>query len=339
MSTKIYLDKERFTEQHKVLLENDNFTVTLFKYPSDVAAVKLQNSHGYLIVLPFEGLMIWDAIFDGTNLKMKTPFTQPKKGVQISDSYGAFQFHSGLLANGNPGPEDSHYPHGEFPVCDMDASQLVISDEMITIKSQKEYIKGFGDHYFAEPTVTLFKNQTWFDINMTVTNMSEVDDMPLQYLVHLNYKFCQDAILTQNIPNNFFNLRLSVPDHIKPTRQWSEFTKKLVTNKQLVNDLSDPKHFNPEIVYFGDKLNTAVENAEFSMKMDAGHQVKVLFNTKEFPNVTRWILNNPDNQLAAFALPATCRTEGRLAAQKAGTLIWLKPQETRKFHVRTGLMS
>lgn len=339
MLTEIYLDKEQFTENHKILVKNGSFTVTLFKYSSDVSAIKVQNSRGYVVLLPFEGLMIWDAVFDGFNLKMQTPFTQPKRGLQILDSYGAFQFHSGLLANGNPGAEDSHYPHGEFPVCDMDSSQIIISDEMITIKSQKEYIKGFGDHYFAEPSVTLLKDETWFDINMTVKNLSLVDDMPLQYLVHLNYKFCQGATLTQNIPASFFKLRLSVPDHIKPTEQWHMYTINLAEKRLLVNTLEQPSNFNPEIVYFGDKIDTAVDNAEFVMKMDATHQVKVLFSTKEFPNVTRWLFFNSDIKVAAFALPATCRTEGRSAAKKAGTLIMLKPQETRKFHVRTGLMN
>jgi len=46
---------------------------------------------------------------------------------------------------------------------------------------------------------------------------------------------------------------------------------------------------------------------------------------------------NPDIQVAAFALPATCRTEGYTAAKEADTLIMLKPQEIRHFQVVTGL--
>ncbi|MDI8799820.1 hypothetical protein MJM59_29255, partial [Salmonella enterica subsp. enterica serovar Montevideo] len=41
--------------------------------------------------------------------------------------------------------------------------------------------------------------------------------------------------------------------------------------------------------------------------------------------VTRWILYNGDQQVAAFALPATCRPEGFLAAQRNGTLLQLEP--------------
>jgi len=33
----------------------------------------------------------------------------------IAETYGCFAFHSGLLRNGVPGPEDDHPAHGEFP--------------------------------------------------------------------------------------------------------------------------------------------------------------------------------------------------------------------------------
>lgn len=44
-----------------------------------------------------------------------------------------------------------------------------------------------------------------------------------------------------------------------------------------------------------------------------------------------------DQQVAAFALPATCRPEGFLAAKEKGTLIYLQPNEERCFSVRTGI--
>lgn len=106
--TKINLYKDNFQEQSRVLMENDEFIISSFKYDPGIEAIKVQNSRGYLTILPFEGLMIWDAVFDGFDLKMKNTFKQPYPGKQITDSYGPFQFHSGLLASGNPGPEDDH---------------------------------------------------------------------------------------------------------------------------------------------------------------------------------------------------------------------------------------
>ncbi len=141
MTTKINLDKHFFNTHERIVAQNDAFKIISFKYSSSVEALKIINSRGYLIFLPFEGLMIWDAVFDGLDLKMANPFTQPYPGTKITDSYGAFQFHSGLLANGNPGPTDTHNPHGEFPLSSMDSSYIEISDDTVTIRSQKEYVK------------------------------------------------------------------------------------------------------------------------------------------------------------------------------------------------------
>ena len=120
------------------LYEDDNFRVSTFKYPSGVEALKVSNSRGYLTLLPFYGLMVWDAVFDGITLKEKDGFSQPLFGKQISDTYGAFEFTSGLLANGNPSPEDNHVQHGEFATARMDHAALVVDDDTITVTSDYE---------------------------------------------------------------------------------------------------------------------------------------------------------------------------------------------------------
>ncbi|GEK28449.1 DUF4432 family protein [Furfurilactobacillus siliginis] len=333
----LQLYKDSFNEAKRLFFENDSFKIYTFKYQSGVLGLRVENTRGYFNILPFEGLIIWDAVIDGIDLKMKNTFKQPYAGDEIVDSYGPFQFHSGLLASGNPGPDDDHKAHGEFPLSQMDRSAIQVADDKITIRSQVEYVKGFGDHYLATPALTIFKDSGLFDIEMTVKNLSQNQEMPLQYLTHINYKFVEGAKITQNIPDEAFHLRTSVPDHIHPTQSWLDFTKNLADTGKLINELDDVAHFDPEIVYFGDELDKYTQQAVFHMQIDNQHSVKVAFDTTEFPDVTRWLMNNPDLQVAAFALPATSRTEGRTAAREAGTLIMLAPQEERHFKVTTGL--
>ena len=88
------------------LYEDDNFKAVTFTYPSGVEAVRMENSRGQLTVLPYMGLIIWDAVFDSISLKMKDMFSQPLPGTGIADTYGCFQFTSGLLGGGTPAPED-----------------------------------------------------------------------------------------------------------------------------------------------------------------------------------------------------------------------------------------
>lgn len=72
MTTRITLWRELFSEQPRILLENDDFTVTAFRYASGVEGLKIQNSRGHLVILPWMGQMIWDAQFDGHDLTMPT---------------------------------------------------------------------------------------------------------------------------------------------------------------------------------------------------------------------------------------------------------------------------
>lgn len=114
IATKICLNKSYFKENLTTILENDDFKVTLFRYPSGIESVKIANAKGYVELLPYMGQIIWDAEFNGISLRLKNIFKEPKPATCIVDTYGCFAFHSGLLANGCPGPEDTHPMHGEF---------------------------------------------------------------------------------------------------------------------------------------------------------------------------------------------------------------------------------
>nr|HEK8181474.1 DUF4432 domain-containing protein [Escherichia coli]HEK8244191.1 DUF4432 domain-containing protein [Escherichia coli] len=92
-----------------------------------------------------------------------------------------------------------------------------------------------------------------------------------------------------------------------------------------------------EIVFFADKLDAYTDLPEFRMIAPDGTTFVTRFSSAELNYVTRWILYNGEQQVAAFALPATCRPEGYLAAQRNGTLIQVAPQQTRTFTVTTGI--
>lgn len=53
-----YIMAGAFSEQPRILLENDDFTVTAFRYASGVEGLKIQNSRGHLVILPRMGQMI-----------------------------------------------------------------------------------------------------------------------------------------------------------------------------------------------------------------------------------------------------------------------------------------
>lgn len=326
-----------FNNSNFELYKDDNFTVTTFIFPSGIEALKVENSRGYLTLLPFHGLIIWDAIFDNISLKMKDMFKQPLPGSGIADTYGCFQFTSGLLANGTPGPEDDYQLHGEFPTSEMDHSYLVLGEGTLSVHSDYEYVKGFGYHYLAEPSVRMTKESGLFDIRLKVTNLSNYQPMPLQYLCHMNYAYVDNAQMSSNIADENFQLRQTIPDHVHPTPEWKKFNEALKTSGKLINKLDDPKHYDPEIVFFSKDLKSIVPEAEFRVDIGNGKNFLTKFSTQQFPIATRWILYNADQQVNAFAIPGTSTPEGFTAAKKAGTLIMLDAKESRNFEVTTGL--
>lgn len=336
MKSKLMLYKENFSETEKVLMENDSFTVTSFKFNSGIEAIKIANGVGFVTVLPFYGQIIWDAQFHHRSLKMKNMFSEPKLGTSIVDTYGCFAFHSGLIRNGCPAPEDDHVLHGEMPCCMMDKAWLVVDDDVISITGEVEYVKGFGDHYLAQPKVTLHSNSSLFDIEMAVTNLASVE-MPLQYMCHMNYCYEHNAILSQNIPDSAIVLRETIPAHVKPTPEWLKFNNEIKDGKYILNKLDNDEMYDPEIVFFMDNLSQYRDDLEYKMSSTNGYHYVTKFSSKDFNYATRWILFNGDQQVGAFVLPATCRPEGFLAAKKSGTLIMLKPNETKHFCVTTGI--
>jgi hypothetical protein len=335
MTGMIELQRAFFNESSKVIFRNSEFTVSLFQYPSGVEAIELTNSSGRMVVLPYMGQMIWDLEFDGFDLKMKNMFSQPKKTEQVIDTYGCFAFHSGLISNGCPGPEDDHELHGEMACAEMERAWLEITDKGIKVCGETEYVKGFGHHYLASPSVEMVSGETFIKMNMTVKNLSG-SEMPLQYMCHTNYAYLEQAVMKQNIPQDAFKLRESIPVHVKPTEKWMNYNKKLLSGEESLTQLTRPGMYDPEIVFFADELNQYQDIAEFEMVSPDGLTFFTKFNTAEFNYATRWLLHNTDQQVGAFVLPATCRPEGFHAAEKAGTLISLSAGEERSFTVVTG---
>lgn len=325
-----------FGEKPRILLENSDFTVTSFRYDSGVEGLKIANSRGHLIILPRMGQMIWDAQFDGHSLTMCNMFRQPKPATEVIETYGCFAFHSGLLANGCPSAEDTHLLHGEMACAAMDEAWMELEGDMLRLTGRYEYVMGFGHHYLAQPTVVLHRSSTLFDIKMAVTNLASVD-MPLQYMCHMNYAYIPNATFSQNIPDEILRLRESVPSHVNPTAQWLAFNQRIMQGEASLSTLNQPEFYDPEIVFFADKLDAYTDLPEFRMIAPDGTTFVTRFSSAELNYVTRWILYNGEQQVAAFALPATCRPEGYLAAQRNGTLIQVAPQQTRTFTVTTGI--
>lgn len=337
MTVRVPIHRELFESSEKVIAKNESFTVIGFKYPTGVESLRLCNDRGELEILPFFGQIIWDAQFDGSSLRMRNMFSMPQPAEEIVDTYGCFAFHSGLLSAGCPSASDTHPLHGEFACARMDCAWLELEPDQTKVVSEYEYVKGFGAHYRARPSVTLHRDSAYFDIEMEVSNLSEYQPMEIQYMCHMNYAFVPGAKMTSNIPYEAMRLRETIPAHVTPTPQWEALNNDLRAGKIDSSTLHNAESFDPEIVYFADELTKYTDHAIFNLRSEQGTSFTTEFDTADFPVATRWILYNPDQQVAAFVLPGTSRPEGFLAAKQAGTLVRVDPGATKTFTVKTGI--
>lgn len=115
------------------------------------------------------------------------------------------------------------------------------------------------------------------------------------------------------------------------------FNEEIKRGKYVLSSLENDEMYDPEIVFFMDNLRQYQEKLEYRMHSPAGHNYLTKFTSTQFNYATRWILYNADQQVSAFVLPATCRPEGFLAAKSDGSLVMMKPHETRSFSVTTGI--
>lgn len=338
----IHLRRSFFGESERPVAEAAGTTASLFRYDSGIEALRLTNRRGHLVVLPFFGQMIWDAVFDGVDLTMANMFDMPRPADVIVGTYGCFAFHSGLLRNGCPGPADTHPLHGEMPCAPMDSAGLEIGEDAegpyMAVIGTREYVMGFGAHYMARPRVVLRPESSLFDIQMAVENLSAAP-MDLMYMCHVNFAFSEGGRIVQPAPftPEATKVRTEVPAHVPRNPAYDALLDELAADPSVMEVLDEPARYDPEQVFYirGVKAGADGRTAQM-LRRPEGDAFHISYRPDDFPKTVRWILVNSDQKVCAFALPSTCEPEGYTAEKAKGHVQTVAGGETRRFSVRLG---
>lgn len=161
-------------------------------------------------------------------------------------------------------------------------------------------------------------------------------------MCHLNPLFVEGAKIFQPTgwtPGQVLT-RTSIPAHVCPTDTWKNFLQEVADNPARMQILDEQEKYTPEFVFFLRNLATdEAGNSHFLMQLPQGGGCYCRFRPDEFDHTVRWILAGEDQQVAAFALPATCEPEGYTAEKAKGNIKILKKKEKRRFTVRTGWLN
>ncbi|RWR10974.1 aldose 1-epimerase family protein [Paenirhodobacter populi] len=328
----------------RIIAQGGAFTATAFRYPSGVEALTIRNARGHVTLLPFLGQMIWDAVFDGRRLTMGNVFPFPRAGASILETYGAFAYHAGVLRNGTPGPADNHPLHGEMPTARMDSATLIFGQnaggDFAELGGTCEYVMGFGPHYMARPRVRLRPDSGLIDVEMAVENLS-AHPMELMYMLHANFDFVAGARIVQPAPftPERTQVRRTVPGHVTPSPDFLALLDDLARAPARMEVLDEPDLYSPEQVFYIRAPGTDdTGRTRMLMELPDGMAFSVGWRPEDLPFCVRWILNDGDAQVAAFALPATCEPEGYTAEKAKGNVRLLPPGATARFPVTLGLL-
>ena len=222
----IDLTPEQFVAAERVLVRWAGLTASTFRYRSGVAALRVANAVGHIILLPFQGQQIWDAVFHGRRLTMGSMFEEPVETDDYLANYGAFLLHCGATAMGNPGPDDRHPLHGELPNARYQRAELLIGSDgdgrFMGLGGSYRHIVAFSHNYEARPTVRLHPKSGRIAMEFSIRNLKRTP-MDLMYLAHINFRPVDGATIVDTVPDDpaHIRLRTELPQFFAPSEQHS----------------------------------------------------------------------------------------------------------------------
>jgi hypothetical protein len=348
--TRLFLSPSFFQAREQVLVEHGALVASTFCYESGVAALRIENERGALILLPFQGQQIWSARFNGRELTMRSMFDQPHPTRTYLENYGGFLLHCGMTAMGVPTAADTHPLHGELPNAPYEKAWLVAGEDergmFLELGGQYRHTVAFSYNYIASPRVRLYAGKATFTAHMSVTNLKNTP-MEMLYLAHINFRPAENGWLVYSAPydRDHVRVRTSIPSHVKPPAGYREFLAELAEDPEKHHVLAPGLAFDPEVVFFIDYA-TDPEGWAHSLQIHLdGCADYVRHRPDQLNHGVRWICRTPDQDALGLVLPATAEPEGYAAEKAKGNVrtlgpgaVWeceytmgaLTPEETRQ---------
>ena len=339
MPVRIELYKTLFDDKEKSLCRCGEFVVSAFRFNSGVEALRVKNSRGEIVVLPYQGMQVWRATFDGRELTMRSMFEQPKNTRVYLETYGAFLIHCGITGLGAPGPTDTHPLHGELPNAPMDSAWLDIDDDCrgVTVAAQYQHTVAFTTNYNATITTMMSAGSALLDATVAIDNLKQTP-MDLMYLAHANFCPVDDGELfySANYSAQSVRVRQSIPSHVTPKPGYKEFLEQLAEDPSSHHILKPGLGFDPEVVFEIDLKAGTDRYGHALQKHPGGFSDYICYRPDEAPVCMRWICRTPDQDGLGVAFPATSGVEGYTTEKGKGRVANLAGGETWRIAMRLG---
>lgn len=331
----ISLRPEHFTEAEHVLARAGGLTASTFLYGSGVAGLRIANTVGHIDLLPFQGQQIWDAVFHGRTLTMRSMFTEPVATLDYLSNYGGFFLHCGATAMGNPGPDDTHPLHGELPNAPFRDVELLIGEDddgaYMAMTGSYQHTVAFTHNYIARPTVRLSAGVSRVVMDLTIRNLKHTP-MDLMYLAHINFRPVDGATLVDAVPDDLEHIRFrtTLPSQFKPKEAHVRLLEDVQRDPAVHRIMKAGRPIDPELVM---SLVYPSDEAGWAHSMQShpdGSADFVSHRPSELGKGVRWMTRTGDQDAVGVFLPATAGADGYVAEKAKGNVLTLDPDA--EFH-------
>lgn len=338
---RINLQKEFFKEKEYELVSNGSMRAVAFRYSTGVEALRVENTRGYFIILPFQGQQIWRACFDGRDLVMKTKFDEPVPTEEYLKTYGGFLLHCGLCAFGVPQEGDNHPLHGETPNAPYRKAYIECGDNYIAVGGSVEYNVSFTRNYIFSPECRLYDGDTVLKITAEIENR-RAEPMEYMYLCHINFRPIDGARLIYSADYDKDSIKVfkRIGDNV-PKQQANElmaYMDAVQENPSLHHTVGGTGQiYNPEIC-FAIKYKGDEQNRAYTLQYDEDGACYVSHPTDVLPLGIRWIARTGDEDSMGMVLPATGEHLGYSNAKQKGQVKILPPNGKISFMIEAGYL-
>ena len=338
---RIHIKKEFFTDREFVFFEDGQRKVTFFRYSTGVEAVKVENSKGYFIILPFQGQQIWRASFLGHDLVMRTKREEPIPTLEYLKTYGGFLLHCGISAFGSPGEGDKHPQHGETPNIPYQNAYIDCESDYIAVGGYLDYDISFVRNYTFHPECRLYDDDTVLKLHVELENRRR-SPMEYMYLCHINFRPFDGARLMYSAPYDKEHVKIhkivspDLPE--EHAHALSAYMDAVEENPSLHHAIGAPGQiYDPEICftirYEGDE-----ENRAYTLQRTDDGACYVSHPVDILPYGIRWMSRTGDEDSCGMVLPATAEHFGYSYAKKNGQIKVLGGYETLQFVMEAGYL-
>ena len=331
---KINLQKHFFDATERELLTYGAFSVSAFRYPSGVEALRVKNTRLEFIFTPFKGQQIWHLAVDGKEISMQTTVKEPQDTMTYLKNYGGFLYHCGVISFGAPDAE--HPQHGEIPNEIYDSAYVTADEDeggrFITLGGSLLHDTAFVRRYRFSPMLKLYENGTVITVNVTLENLRSYP-LEYMYLCHINFRPMDGARLIATTKYDKEHITLYRPTG---SDKLAKYVDKLEAEPCAMNTVGgDDQCYDPEIC-FGITFDSDENGRAYTLQDTPFGACYVSHPTDALPYAIRWISRTENEQAMGMCLPATGEHLGYANAREKEQIKLLAPDSTLSFTIEAG---